>query len=240
MNCSVHSDYHQMSEFAANEILSVLAANPKATLCLATGDTPLLTYQLLVEKIIRQKIKISQIHFVGLDEWVGVPHTNPGSCHYFLHKNIFTPLNVNLKNIHLFDALSANLADECKKMNELIDRLQGIDLMLVGIGRNGHIGFNEPGDAENNFAHISQLDPLTIEVGQKYFTETIHLQKGLTLGLAHFYAARKVMMMANGIKKKEIVKKTLEYPISTQVPATLIRKHQNAILIIDKDASGQE
>lgn len=240
MKVSVHDTYEQMSQFAADEILSVITSNHKALLCLATGDTPKLTYKLLVEKILSQKIDISQIQFVGLDEWVGVPPTNPGSCHFFLHKNLFVPLTVAAKNIHLFDALSNDLNDECKKMNDFVTRYGGIDLMLLGVGTNGHVGLNEPGDSEKNYAHVSKLAQSTIEVGQKYFKEQTGLDKGLTFGLANFLESKRVMMLANGFKKNNIIKRIINDSVSEQLPSTLVRKHKNATLILDREAAPLE
>jgi glucosamine-6-phosphate isomerase len=239
MKLSIFDTYESLSAFAAEQLLATVKSNPQATLCLATGDSPKRTYQLFVQEAIKQKINLGDIHFVALDEWMGVPPSNPGSCHYFLNENLFSPLQIKRDNIHLFDAFAKDAAKECEKMNDAIKTLKGIDLMLVGVGMNGHIGFNEPGASESHYAHVADLDATTQQVGQKYFSEQTALVKGITLGLAQFFEASKVLMLANGKKKSSIIKNALEGNISTQVPASLIRKHKNSQLLIDSEAASE-
>ncbi len=238
MELTVFSSYDKLSEFAAEQILQTIKSKPQAVLCLATGESPKLTYSMLVQKVTEQKIDLGEVHFVALDEWIGIPSTNPGSCHHFLKENLFSPLGIT-KNIHLFDAFAADYTKECEKMNETIRSLGGIDLMLVGIGMNGHIGFNEPGTLETLYAHVQDLDSITSQVGQKYFAEKTELKKGITLGLSHFFEARHAIMLANGKKKSSIIKSALEGTISTQVPASLVRKHSNAQVLIDQEAASE-
>lgn len=237
MKLSIFDTYEGLSAFAAGQILETIKSNPQTTLCLATGDSPKLTYRLFVKEVVKQKINLGRVHFVALDEWMGVPPSNPGSCHYFLNENLFSPLQIKKDNIHLFDAFAKDATKECEKMNEAIKTLKGIDLMLVGVGMNGHIGFNEPGASESNYAHVADLDSTTQQVGQKYFSEQTALAKGITLGLAQFFEAKNVLMLANGKKKSSIIKNALEGNISTQVPASLIRKHKNAQVLIDSEAA---
>jgi len=238
MELTVFDSYNKLSEFAAEQIIQTIKSKPQVVLCLATGESPKLTYNLLVKKVIEQKIDLKNVHFVALDEWIGIPPTNPGSCHYFLNENLFSPLGIK-KNIHLFDAFAADFPKECEKMNEAIRHLDGIDLMLVGVGMNGHIGFNEPGTSESLYAHVQDLDSITSQVGQKYFTEKTELQKGITLGLRHFFEARQVLILANGKKKSLIIKRALVEPISIQVPASLVRKHSHAKVLIDQEAASE-
>lgn len=239
MKLFIFDSYRKLSVFAAEQILETVKSNPHSTLCLATGDSPKLTYQLLVQEVVRQKINLDRIHFVALDEWMGVPPTNPGSCHHFLQENLFSPLQVKAANIHLFDAFAQDTSNECKKMDDTIRALGSIDLMLVGIGMNGHIGFNEPGVSETLYTHVADLDSTTQQVGQKYFSQQTALTKGITLGLAHFFEARKVLMLANGKKKSSIIKNVLEGNVSTVVPASLIRKHQDSQVLVDRDAASE-
>lgn len=238
MELTVFDSYNKLSEFAAEQILRTIKSKPDAVLCLATGESPKLTYNLLVRKVTEQKIDLKKVHFVALDEWIGIPSTNPGSCHYFLNENLFSPLGIT-KNIHLFDAFAFDYSRECEKMNEVIRHLGGIDLMLVGVGMNGHIGFNEPGTSETLYAHVQDLDSITSQVGQKYFAEKMELKKGITLGLRHFFEARHVIVLANGKKKSLIIKKALEEAISTQVPASLVRNHSHAQVLIDQEAASE-
>src|SRR5258706_3758063 len=238
MELTVFSSYDKLSEFAAEQILQTIKSKAEAVLCLATGESPKLTYSMFVQKAKEQKIDLTKVHFVALDEWIGIPSTNPGSCHHFLKENLFSPLGIT-KNIHLFDAFAADYSRECENMNETIRSLGGIDLMLVGIGMNGHIGVNETGTLETLYAHVQDLDSTTRQVGQKYFTEKTELNKGITLGLSHFFEARHAIMLANGNKKSSIIKSALEGTISTQIPTSLVRKHLNAQVLIDQEAASE-
>lgn len=237
MLIKVFENYNALSEEAANEIVSVVKQKPDAVLCLATGDTPTLAYSLLRRRIVAEKIDISGCTFVGLDEWLEIPPQNEGSCSFYLHHHVFHPLNVKPDQIHLFDALSDDPHSECTRMDALIRQKGKIDLMLVGVGMNGHIGFNEPGVPTSLYSHVVNLDPVTQTVGQKYFTNTTRLTRGITLGLRHFFESRKAIMMANGIKKAEVVKLALEGPVSINLPASAVQHHSNAIILLDEEAA---
>jgi glucosamine-6-phosphate isomerase len=237
MELRIYKDYEQLSLHAANEILDLVAKNPKAVLCLAAGETPRLTYALLAEQSNKRGVSFTDCKFVALDEWIGIPPENVGSCHYFLRYNLLEPLNIPGDNVFLFDALSKNQRRNCEEMNERIRDLGGIDLMLVGVGMNGHIGFNEPGSAFDQYAHVIDLDETSKVVGQKYFRETTQLTQGITLGLAHMLEARKVLLVANGSKKAEILRSALEDEISPKIPASAIRKCNNGIVMVDEHAA---
>ena len=236
MYLTIYKNYESLSQQAASEILACVKQKPNAVLCLAAGDTPNLAYSTLTKIAERDGIDFSHCTFIGLDEWIGIPPGNEGSCHYFLRRHLFEPLRISNDKIHLFDALSADPQEECKKMDRIIIEKGGIDLMLVGIGMNGHIGFNEPGAATNGFSHVVALDDATKSVGQKYFRERTLLSSGITLGLGHMLAALKVILIANGIKKAEIIKRTLEGAVTPSVPASVIRNHENAHVMLDEEA----
>lgn len=237
MQIKVYCDHHLQSKAAADQIAELLLWNSSALLCFATGDTPKLTYELLVERLMNEKIDISKCFFIGLDEWVAVSKDDTGSCHWFLHHYLFEPLNIPASQIHLFDANAEDLQAECRKMNDLIRYKNGIDLMLVGVGMNGHIGFNEPGTKEDGLAHVIDLDATTLSVSKKYFNGEMQASKGITLGLGQFLSAREVIMMASGSKKAPIMKMALEGETGTQVPASLVRNHRNASVVLDKEAA---
>ena len=237
MQLNIYKDYETLSNEAANEIIRTVKNNPAAVLCMATGDTPRLTYTLMAQKATGQKIDFSQCSFIALDEWVGIAPQNEGSCHFFLDTYIFKRLNINASNIYLFNALSTDLENECRKMDKVIKEKNGIDLMLVGVGMNGHIGFNEPGISANKYAHVVDLDNTTQTVGQKYFTASATLKQGITLGLQHFLESKRVIMLVNGSKKAPVMKQALEAEISTNMPASIIRVHPNGIVMIDEDAA---
>jgi glucosamine-6-phosphate isomerase len=237
MKLKIYKDHQSLSAAAASEIIELVKNKPKAVLCLASGETPRLTCKLLVEKALMEKADIRHITFIGLDEWVGIPPENDGSCHYFFHTEIFDPLNFSSSQIHLFDALSANPDKECKKTDAIIFEKGGIDLMIVGIGMNGHIGFNEPGVSFDNYAHIIDLDETTVSVGQKYFKTAVTLQKGITLGLKHLQESKKVLLLANGAKKAGVIKKTVEGEVTNEFPASIMQTHSNGFIMIDEEAA---
>lgn len=195
-----------------------------------------MTCQLLVEKLRKEGINYTNITFIGLDEWVGLPPDKEGSCHYFFQKNIIEPLQLRRSQCFLFNAESDDLTDECAKMDMLIKEKGGIDIMLVGIGMNGHIGFNEPGTDFKSLSHVVQLDEITKRVGQKYFREQTELGKGITIGLGHLMNAGKVLLIATGQKKAEIIKKAVEGPVTNEFPASILQQHSNGFILVDGEA----
>ena len=238
MTVNIYKDYHALSEAAANEIIELIKNKPDAVLCLASGDTPRLTCKLFAEKALQEKTDLTRITFIGLDEWVGIPPENAGSCHYFFQHEVFEPLHLSAGQINLFDAMSTNLERECQKIDKIVFDNNGIDLMIVGIGMNGHIGFNEPGVSFDNYSHVIELDNTTVTVGQKYFKTAVNLGKGITLGLKHLQESKKVLLIANGTKKADVIKKTVEEKITNSFPASIMQKHLNGFVMVDEEAAG--
>jgi len=237
MKLKLFRNYEELSDFAAREIADAIGNKPSLALCLASGDTPKLTVELLVKKLKEDKIDHSKITFIGLDEWVGLPPTNTGSCHYFFQNKLIGPLQLKPSQYFLFNALSHDLKKECEKMDRFINDKNGIDIMLVGIGMNGHIGFNEPGASFDNLSHVIELDEITKSVGQKYFNEQVELGKGITIGFKHLLNAKRVFLMANGSKKAEVIKKTVEGPVTENFPASIMQQHENGFVFIDEEAA---
>lgn len=237
MQLMIFQNNDALSREAANEIINTIKQKPNAILCMASGSTPILTYAYVVETILQENIDLSKVIFIGLDEWLGIPPDNEGSCHFFFQHHLFQHLSFSPSNIHLFDALSASPVKECEKMDTIITSKGGVDLMLVGIGMNGHIGFNEPGVSFDLYSHIITLDETTVSVGQKYFKETTPLKQGITLGLQHLMESKKVLLLANGQKKAPIIKQTIEGEVSNRVPASIMKQHPNGIVMLDEEAA---
>jgi len=227
-----------LAQSAASKILNLVSTKPRAVICIASGDTPRLTNKYIAEGARTRQIDFSQVQFISLDEWVGIPATNTGSCYYFLEETIFEPLKIPAAHIHFFNSTASDLAAECERINQIIIQLGGIDCLVVGIGMNGHIGFNEPGTSSNLSAHVIELDPVTQQVGQKYFSASTPLKKGITLGLAQFMQSRMALLLATGTKKALIIKKALAENVSVAIPASLIQQHRNAFVLLDKQAAG--
>ncbi|MBS1917813.1 MAG: glucosamine-6-phosphate deaminase [Bacteroidetes bacterium] len=237
MEVKIFDDYDALSQRTAEEVIKLVKEKPDAVVCLASGNTPLGTCEWIAKKVKAEKIDISKCNFIGLDEWVGVPKENTGSCSYFFHHNLFEPLNISAEKIFLFDALSNDLNGECKKMDNIIKEKGGIDLIIVGIGMNGHIGFNEPGVDFSLLSHVISLHETTITVGQKYFAGAIKLSKGITLGLGHLMNAQKAILIANGKAKAEVISKTVNEPVNNNFPAGIMQKHPDGFVFVDKDAA---
>lgn len=231
------SNYDTLSAYAAEQIADAIKQNPFLVLCMASGHTPALAATLLAKKLIEEKIDYTRITFIGLDEWLGMPPENEGSCHYFFRSRLLEPLQLQPSQYFFFDGLTTDPAAECKKMDALIESKGGIDLMLVGIGMNGHIGFNEPGTPFNTGCHAIELDETTKTVGQKYFKEAAELQQGITIGLGHLQKAKKVFLQANGRKKNFVIQQTVEGPVSPGFPASIMQQHPNGYVIVDEEAA---
>lgn len=237
MEISVYDDYDEMSKAAANLILDQVDAKSNSLICIPSGDTPTWMLAYLVQYVQENLIDLSKCYFVGLDEWVGMDESDEGSCKHYLRTNLFEPLKIKADKIVFFDALAADLEQECIRINNFIDEHGGIDLMIVGIGMNGHIGFNEPGTDFDTYAHQSTLDVVTAEVGQKYFKKEMSLKAGITLGLRHLTEAKNAVLIASGEKKAPIVAKALEGAITTELPASIFQTIPTASVLLDKGAA---
>jgi glucosamine-6-phosphate isomerase len=235
----IYNDYNKMSAAAAELILDAVQMKPEAVLCFATGNTPIGTYRELTVKAKETGTDFSRCFCIGLDEWLGVPGNKSGSCKYILQEQVFDPLGIKQTQVHLFDGLTTAVEEECKKMNTLIENKGGIDCMLVGIGTNGHIGFNEPGVDSTLKAHEQVLHASTLDAGKHYFNEPTPIKKGITLGLAQVLQAKMLLLLANGTSKSAIIRKALEGEIGPAVPASFIQQHTNAYVLLDKEAAAE-
>lgn len=233
----IQPDYAAISQTAANEIIQLIRQQPNAVICIASGDSPKLACQYFVQQALQEKLDLSQFFFVGLDEWVGLDGSTKGSCRYDFENRLFGPLQLPATQYHLFDGKADDLQEECIKMDAIIEEKGGIDLMIVGIGMNGHIGFNEPGVDASLLSHVIGLDETTRTVGKKYFDEPVALTQGITLGLGHLLQAKKVILMANGERKAPIVQQALEQPVSEGLPASILQQHPQGIWLIDELAA---
>lgn len=237
MECRIFDDYDELSAAAAELIIGIVERKPDAVLCFATGNSPVGTYKALVQKAKEQGTDFSQCFCFGLDEWLGVPPEKSGSCHYLLYEQVFNPLGISPAQVHLFDGMTKDIQMECRIMNGEIENAGGIDCMLVGIGLNGHIGFNEPGVDIALQAHEQELQDSTLASGQLYFNEPTAIAKGITLGLDQVMKARTLLMLASGKSKAEIIHKACDGPVSNEVPASYIQHHRHAVLMIDREAA---
>ena len=234
MTIHKYFDYEELSAETANIIIGVLKKKPDALICIASGDTPLGVCKFLSKSDPKFFEKCT---FVGLDEWVGMDENEEGSCKFGIYEYLLKPLNIPTERIKYFNAKAADLDSECDKINEFITSHGGLDVMLVGVGMNGHIALNEPNTSFETYAHVSDLEEITISVGQKYFKKPTILTKGITLGLKHLQEAKLPILIANGTKKSSVIKKALTEEITEAFPASIIQKIPQSLVVLDQEAA---
>lgn len=239
MTIRVFEDTEQLASAAAEAILDTVKANPYSLLCFATGNSPVRTYQLLTENAFRENIDFTRCRCIGLDEWVQVPRTNSGTCYHLLREQLFIPLGIKESQILLFDGMAQDLEQECSKMNSFIQAQSGVDCIVVGIGTNGHIGFNEPGVDMNLQAHVQDLHESTVKAGAHYFSQPTVISRGITLGMTQVLGARKLLLLANGKSKAAILRASLQGIPTRKVPASFIQQADHAMVLIDKEAASE-
>ncbi|EJI9010184.1 galactosamine-6-phosphate isomerase [Escherichia albertii] len=225
-------NYTALSELASEYLLDVICSNPNAVICLATGATPLLTYRYLVEKIHQQRVDISHLTFVKLDEWVGLPLTMPGTCETFLQQHIVQPLG--LREDQLISFRSEDIDEtECERVTNLIARKGGLDLCVLGLGKNAHLGLNEPGESLQPTCHISQLDART-QQHEMLKTADHPVTQGITLGLKDILNARAILLLVTGEEKLDATERFLTAKVSTAIPASFLWLHNHFTCLIDE------
>jgi glucosamine-6-phosphate isomerase len=237
MTTHIFGDNTELSCQVARLISDQIKTKPDSIICFASGESPALAYDLLVPLLKSEQIESDKFTLIGLDEWIHIGPENPGSCAHFLHKHVIDPLQISPDRVKLFNALADDLSLECQSMDEFIQHRGALDMIIVGIGMNGHIGFNEPGTAQNLYSHIIDLDETTRTVGQKYFAGETLLSKGITLGLQYIREAKTAILIAFGDRKAPIIRDALEGQITHDVPATIMRELENGHVMIDKKAA---
>lgn len=232
-------NYKDMSRKAANFLSAQVILKENAVLGLATGGTSEGIYEQLAEWYRKGDIDFSAVSTVNLDEYVGLDAGNERSYHYFMKQNLFRHINIKEKNCHLPDGMAANIEEECMRYDKLIEKLGGIDMQLLGIGENGHIGFNEPGEAFEQMTHCIHLKEDTIEANARYFPgkETVPRQ-AITMGVKAIMQARAIVLCASGVRKADILKKVLYGPVTPEVPGSVLQMHPRLIVVADEEALG--
>lgn len=236
MKVFIEETYQSMSAKAADEVLQIIQPVKDPVLCTASGDSPKGLYKELIDKVTKNETDVSGWYFISLDEWLGMNGNDEGSCRFHLNNDLLNPLHVKEGKIVFFDGL-ANASEECSRMETFINEQQGIDVAIVGLGLNGHVGMNEPGTPANSRCHVAEIDSLTQQTGQKYFKEARPLSHGLTLGIDNLLESRHVILIVSGSKKAAIVQKVLEEEISEALPASLLRRHNNLSVYLDAAAA---
>jgi glucosamine-6-phosphate isomerase len=237
MKLFIADNYTALSQQAAADLIQLANKEKEPLVCTASGDTPAGLYKVLVDKVKNKEVDITSWKFLGLDEWVGMNGDDEGSCRFHLNNQLLYPLKVASDKIVFFDGRANDLQEECKKTEAFIRQQGAIDVSIAGLGMNGHIGMNEPGTSIATRSHISELDPVTQKVGQKYFTSAQRLTAGITLGLGTLMESKYIILLISGAHKAEIVKQVLEGDISEKVPGSLLRNHPGLRVYLDKEAA---
>lgn len=220
------NDYKELSRKVANIISAQVILKPNSVLGLATGSTPIGTYKQLIEWYEKGDIDFSKVTSVNLDEYCGLATSNDQSYRYFMNHNLFNHINIDIKNTNVPNGLAADAEAECKRYDQLIEDLGGIDLQILGIGNNGHIGFNEPDIAFEKGTHVVELDETTIKANARFFESIDDVpKKAITMGIKSIMHAKKIILVASGTGKKDIVNKAIYGPVTPEVPASILQLH---------------
>ncbi len=230
-------DYDDMSRKAANVISAVMIEKPDCVLGLATGSSPIGTYKNLIERCANGDIDFSQVTTVNLDEYKGLDHENDQSYYYFMRENLFKHVNIDMNRTNVPNGMEPDAEKACEAYNEIIHSVGQIDLQLLGIGHDGHIGFNEPADYFPKETHCVDLTETTINANARFFAskEDVPTQ-AYTMGIQTIMSAKKVLMVASGADKADIIAQAFFGPVTPQVPASILQFHPDFILVADEAA----
>ena len=226
-----------MSRKAANIISAQIIMKPDCVLGLATGSTPLGTYAQLIDWYQKGDLDFSRVSSVNLDEYRGLPTENDQSYHYFMQHNFFEHINIRPDHTFVPDGMEADSEKACLAHEEVIRTLGGVNLQLLGLGNNGHIGFNEPGAAFEKETHLVDLTESTIQANSRFFEKPEDVPtQAYTMGIKTIMQAKKILVVVNGIGKADIVAKAFWGPVTPQVPASILQMHPDVTLVADEEA----
>ncbi len=239
-NLIVAEDYNEMSKKAASIVAGEMRKKKNFVLGLATGSTPLGLYKELIRMHTEEGLDFSSVRTFNLDEYLGLPPNHEQSYNYFMFKNLFDHVNVNKKNVHIPDGKAKDPEAFCREYEKMIKEAGGIDLQILGIGANGHIAFNEPGSPADSRTRIVSLTVQTIKDNARFFTNEAEVpRKAISMGIATIMEARKIILLASGKNKADAIAGTVEGKPTVHVPASLLQKHPDATVVVDKEAASK-
>lgn len=230
-------DSQSVARFSADWLINHIREKPNSVLCISAGHTQIETLAEFCRRIRTDQVDISRIRFVGLDEWLGLDSNDDGSCHHFLRQHLFEPAGFRPGQIVSFDARNEDTPAQCRQMDQWLDDNGPIDLLMVGVGMNGHIGFNEPGTPVYKRSHLHELDALSRRVGQKYFSYPRELSHGLTLGLKDLLQSRQILVQVIGEGKAGVVKHFLQQPHKSDQPVSHFWPLPHCSMVMDQTAA---
>ncbi len=238
MKVYIGKNYDEMSRIAANVLSAQVTMKPDCVLGLATGSTPIGTYKVLIERCAAGDLDFSQVKSINLDEYVGLSGEHDQSYRYFMNNNLFNHINIDKANTNVPNGLAEDVDAECERYNNVINTLGPIDIQVLGMGHNGHIGFNEPDDHFPLETHKVDLAQSTIDANARFFASADEVpRQALTMGIKTIMQAKKVLVVVSGKDKAEIVKKAFTGPVTPEVPASILQMHSDVILVADEAAA---
>lgn len=231
------ANYEEMSLKAAEMMIDRIRNNPEMTLGLATGSTPKGVYKKLIEDHVHNKTSYSKITTINLDEYVGIDELDPNSYHYFMKEELLGHIDIPPSQTHLPNGAAEDAQAECDRYETLIESMGGIDLQLLGIGENGHIGFNEPGTSFSSKTHLIKLEEDTRQANARFFNSLDEVPThAITMGIATIMASKEVILLASGESKAKAISRLINGEIDESIPASALKNHKNFTIIADEEA----
>ncbi|SFL42526.1 glucosamine-6-phosphate deaminase [Gracilibacillus orientalis] len=231
------TNHLEMSKIAANIILDRIKSSSHITLGLATGGTPIQTYAHLAQDYQENQTSYQHVSTFNLDEYIGLPEEDPNSYHYYMYKHFFSKVNLPQDQTFIPNGLAQDLEAECQAYEEMIKQHNGIDLQLLGLGKNGHIGFNEPGTSFDQHTHIVSLTQSTIQANARFFDSIEHVPRhSITMGIGSIMESKEILLLVSGKEKNQALNKLIHGQIDEQFPASILNRHENVTIIADEDA----
>lgn len=238
MRIVIAKDYDELSKKAANLLASQITLKPNSVLGLATGSTPMGAYSELIRIYEEGDISFSEVVTFNLDEYYGLDKENAQSYYYFMMENLFKNVNINKNNIYIPDGRAKDINNECLEYELKIKQAGGIDLQLLGIGRNGHIGFNEPDVKFEAETHLVTLDEDTIEANSRFFTAMEDVpRRAISMGIKTIMHSKKIILLASGEEKAETINSMINGKITPELPASVLQLHPDVVVLLDEKAA---
>lgn len=232
-NIILAKDYEEVSKRCGGIMLGLVKKKPDAVICLATGYSPQGAYRYFVAKAIENEIDLSKVVFVKLDEWYGLEMDNPATCEYYISSEVLKPLGISHENYIGFNSMAKDPKEECLRIANELDRRGPIDLMILGLGKNGHLGLNEPGDRVLVTPHVAVLDNKT-KGHQMLESASRPVELGLTLGMKDIISSKHIVFLVTGDDKSDAFAEFMKDGVTTRVPATFIKLHENLSCFVEK------
>ena len=239
MKVIVCKNYEEMSLKAAELAAESVAENPEGLISFPGGDTPFGAVRAFADMVNAGKVDISKTRYVSLDEWIGMSNQDEGSCGHFNMENLIHRLEKPFADVHIINGAAEDIEQERRALDSYIEQYGPMDVSLLGIGLNGHLGFNEAGVNFDLNAHIIPLAETTKQIMTKYFGDKFHPEYGITQGIHQIMAAKKVIVIANGPNKAKIIGAAVNGPVTNQVPASVLQNHPNSYIVVDEEAAAE-